>query len=137
MAISFFDPWSLTSLNLGMYPNSKPQLPYNYGPVDNTPAPPTVWGKPINVITPQKGINPGWVQPRQLVTTSPIQNQYNWGNYNPTQSPIRPWGLQEMYKPLTSNDLLSIIKQTTVPTAPQVKTPVPTKTVAPTAILKR
>jgi len=122
MAVSFFSPWSLTSLQLGMYPGSQQQVPYYYGPVDNTPARPIVWGNPINVTVPQTGMNPGSMPVYQYATTNPAQNQFNWGSPTVPAAPVRPWGLQQIAKPLTQREIANLTRTNTAkPSAAPVR----------------
>jgi hypothetical protein len=111
----------------------------NYsGPVDNTPSKPTVWGtNPPNAnLKIPTGLNPGWIQAvPTYATTSPVQNQYDWGSHpyqpGPTfdanlakqgQAQSQPWGLQQPFKPMTMQDYANVIKQSTPVPAP-VATP--------------
>ena len=67
-----------------------------------------------------QGLNPGFMPgSRDYVTTSPVQAQFDWSKtayqpgpgydpaYNP-QLPATPWGLQQMYTPISPEQLLQL-----------------------------
>lgn len=128
-----------------MYASNQPVTQYS-STSSKTPVPPTVFGPPMVVKT-DFGLNPGYMQPvAQYQTTSPVQNQFYWGpapfqagsTFNSQLAkqgigaPAQPWGLQQMYKPLTSNDLSNIVKQSTAIANQQVNPQAPKQTTTTT-----
>jgi hypothetical protein len=78
------------------------------------------------------GLNPGWISPTAFYNTNdPAQSKFFWGQhgyqpgpkfndtlYNQAAAPETPWGLQQIAKPLTGQQIQDMIagKQITTPT---------------------
>ena len=116
-----------------------PKVVANTTPVTKTVTTPT-FGTPQTVNS-SGLLNPGWIAPDAFYhTTDPAQAQFYWGQH-PTQydpafssatynnvpnAPATPWGLQQLAKPLTSQQIAGIVANphtTTPTTAPAAYTP--------------
>jgi hypothetical protein len=78
------------------------------------------------------GLNPGWISPTSFYNTNdPAQSKFAWGQhgyqpgptfnevlYNQAAAPATPWGLQQLAKPLSSQQIQDMVagKQITTPT---------------------
>ena len=75
-------------------------------------------------ITLGTGLNPGYIQPTAFYKTNdPVQSQFYWGQhgyqygptfnqqqYNQVAAPETPYGLQQGFKPLTSEQISAIVQ---------------------------
>ena len=93
-----------------------PTPPVVNPPVTPPPTPP-VTPPATSMFT--KGLNPGFIEPTAFYqTSSPVQSQYSWGShgfqagptfnaeqYNAAPGAATPFGLQQMYAPLTAEQI--------------------------------
>jgi SOS response regulatory protein OraA/RecX len=121
---------------------ANPVTPPPYVPAEPKPVDPYagsyVGDYSFGTVTPPdttQGINPGMMPgSRDYFGTSPVQAQFDWGKtayqpgpqYNPAlnpQLPATPWGLQQMYTPMSPEQLLQLTQGANLyagllPTAP-------------------
>lgn len=129
-------------------PINQPVTPAPYVPVPYIPPAPTTpttdpyaggagsysFGE-VTLPNTSQGMNPGFMPGgRDYVTSSPVQAQFDWSKtayqpgpgYNPAlnpQLPQSPWGLQQMYTPMSPEQLLQLTQGANLyagllPTAP-------------------